>query len=146
MPRLCRIIGCRPGPVVALAQAVPGVEVSVEGAGKVYVIETDIAERAQQWAVLCGAFREAVEDTGSAFGQELARQGLAGQWQAEDVVFFDLETTGLSSTPLFLIGAMVWEAGTLVTRQYFGADICGGAGGDYAVFGGCGEQAVARVV
>jgi hypothetical protein len=30
----------------------------------------------------------------------------------------DLETTGLGSTPLFLIGTMVWEDGELVVKQY----------------------------
>ena len=36
-----------------------------------------------------------------------------------DSLFLDLETTGLQSTPLFLIGAMTWEDGELVVRQYF---------------------------
>jgi hypothetical protein len=37
----------------------------------------------------------------------------------DDVLFVDLETTGLGSTPLFLIGTMGWEGGGLVVRQYF---------------------------
>jgi len=40
----------------------------------------------------------------------------------EHAMFFDIETTGLASTPLFLIGTMVWADGELVARQYFARD------------------------
>ena len=40
----------------------------------------------------------------------------------DDVLFFDLETTGLTQTPLFLIGAMTWEEGSLVIRQFLARD------------------------
>lgn len=40
----------------------------------------------------------------------------------EDVLFFDMETTGLTQTPLFLIGAMTWEEGSLVIRQFLARD------------------------
>ena len=36
-----------------------------------------------------------------------------------DIVFMDIETTGLSSSPLFLIGIMVWEEGGFRVHQYF---------------------------
>jgi hypothetical protein len=38
------------------------------------------------------------------------------------VLFLDLETTGLASTPLFLIGSLECEAGEFVVRQYFARD------------------------
>jgi uncharacterized protein YprB with RNaseH-like and TPR domain len=40
----------------------------------------------------------------------------------EDLLFFDLETTGLTCVPLFLIGALVWEGEGLELRQYFARD------------------------
>ena len=40
----------------------------------------------------------------------------------EDLLFFDLETTGLSCVPLFLIGALVWDGEALEVRQYFARD------------------------
>ena len=40
----------------------------------------------------------------------------------EDLLFFDLETTGLSCVPLFLIGALLWNAEGLEVRQYFARD------------------------
>ena len=44
------------------------------------------------------------------------------------LAFFDLETTGLSSSPLFLIGAMVWQDGQLVSHQFFARDYSQEAG------------------
>lgn len=39
-----------------------------------------------------------------------------------EVLFLDLETTGLASTPVFLIGAMVWIHDHLEIQQYFARD------------------------
>lgn len=36
----------------------------------------------------------------------------------EDLLFVDLETTGLAQAPLFLIGAMSWEQDGLLIRQF----------------------------
>jgi uncharacterized protein YprB with RNaseH-like and TPR domain len=41
---------------------------------------------------------------------------------ARDYLFLDIETTGLSCSPLFLIGAMTWEGGELEVRQYLARD------------------------
>ncbi|MCE5219124.1 ribonuclease H-like domain-containing protein, partial [bacterium] len=40
----------------------------------------------------------------------------------EQILFLDLETTGLDVTPLFLIGTMAWEGDGLVVRQFFARD------------------------
>jgi uncharacterized protein YprB with RNaseH-like and TPR domain len=41
-------------------------------------------------------------------------------WPSLDqMVFMDVESTGLGSNPLFLIGVMVWENDGFVVRQYF---------------------------
>ena len=47
---------------------------------------------------------------------------LAPVERPEQAISIDLETTGLTSTPLFLIGAMVWEDGgsTCVSIAYAG--------------------------
>jgi uncharacterized protein YprB with RNaseH-like and TPR domain len=50
---------------------------------------------------------------------DLTPQGL---WRMKDVVFLDLETTGFSSTPLFLAGTMTLEDGNLCVRQFFAKD------------------------
>lgn len=36
----------------------------------------------------------------------------------EEVIFMDIETTGLSSSPLFLIGTMVWSGTTFNVKQF----------------------------
>ncbi len=47
----------------------------------------------------------------------------AGPIGVEDIAFLDLETTGLSNSPLFLVGLMVWENDGLVVDQYFARDL-----------------------
>jgi uncharacterized protein YprB with RNaseH-like and TPR domain len=39
-----------------------------------------------------------------------------------EAAFFDIETTGLTSTPVFLIGTMSWEGDRLVVKQFFARD------------------------
>jgi uncharacterized protein YprB with RNaseH-like and TPR domain len=69
----------------------------------------------------------------AAFGRELlagdsplcrciGRACEAGALQPSDLLFMDIETTGLSNSPLFLIGIMgCWE-GRLEVRQFFARD------------------------
>ena len=48
----------------------------------------------------------------------LAAEARGGNCRPDDLVFLDLETTGLSSSPLFLIGAVLVVEGRLELRQY----------------------------
>jgi hypothetical protein len=50
--------------------------------------------------------------------QSLSGLGSGHPLSPDEVVFLDLETTGLSSSPLFLIGTLVAEAGGFVIRQF----------------------------
>jgi hypothetical protein len=84
---------------VALHEVVAGVEVFSGDHGPALLIETPIA--GLDVPVLSNALR--LPDP-------------------EDVLFLDLETTGLGATPLFLIGTMACEGGELVVRQYFARD------------------------
>jgi uncharacterized protein YprB with RNaseH-like and TPR domain len=40
----------------------------------------------------------------------------------EDIVFLDIETTGLSNTPLFLIGLLYFDGDKIIIRQLFARD------------------------
>jgi uncharacterized protein YprB with RNaseH-like and TPR domain len=73
------------------------------------------------------ATRAAAQDAGPQIVIEEALAGTgalheSGVLRPEELLFFDLETTGLSSSPLFLIGTMTWEGPGLVIRQYFARD------------------------
>lgn len=109
-------------PPVILEQAVDGAEISAPHGGKAYVIVNRLEEGCRVCPLRHGTFHyDLLRD-----GPELRRRigGIRGGGGAapEDVVLLDLETTGLASTPLFLIGTLVWEEGIPVVQQYFARD------------------------
>ncbi len=107
------------GPAVELAEAVAGSEAPGPLGGKAFVIETDVSTLDEKAAGLCAAYEAALARADSPARLWIARQCEAAEVAPRDLVFFDLETTGLASSPLFLIGAMAWNSGRLVVRQYF---------------------------
>ena len=109
-----------PGPPVRLEDAVPGAVLDCRDGRPAYVIEErlDDADCAGLGAALAAALR----DSASNLSGHMAQAATATAIAPEDVVFLDLETTGLGSSPLFLVGTMAWEDGTLVVRQYMARD------------------------
>ena len=102
-----------------LDRAVGGVERKTEDGGRALVIEVRLTDHAENWGPLCEMFFSHLADESSALRRRIEASCGLGQVAPEDIVFLDLETTGLSSTPIFLIGAMEAEKGGLVVRQYF---------------------------
>ena len=107
------------GPHVELASAVPGAEIVAPHGGQAYIVETLVGELQECGQALCGSFASAISDEASALRSRLGGVYDEPLLRPEDVIFLDLETTGLGVGPLFLIGTMVWEGGGLVVRQYF---------------------------
>lgn len=107
------------GPAVRLESAVSGIELAGP-LGTGYLIKTPISSL------------HGFEHVSDAFASELARPEApsarmlsataGGEVPVEDIIFMDLETTGLDATPLFLIGTMVWEDGGFVVHQYLARD------------------------
>ena len=73
---------------------------------------------------------EEVEPVSALFAENLAslRSGACSRLETlcdpsgltpEDFIFMDVESTGLSNSPLFLIGVMVWQDGGFEARQFF---------------------------
>ncbi len=104
------------GPPVLLEEEAPGVEQAAEDGSLAYIITERIADRDPSWRALGDAFREYLKDPADLMAR---LPQLTEPPRPEDLLFLDLETTGLTSTPLFLIGTMVWEDGGFVVRQYF---------------------------
>lgn len=104
---------------VALAEAVRAENVSVPDCGEAVVVPTRLEELDEQCAALACRLRDALLDASSPVSHRFARVGDASPARIEDLLFVDLETTGLSSTPVFLVGVMAWEDGDLVVRQFF---------------------------
>jgi len=106
---------------VSLEEALSGSEETHADLGAAFHVRTEVAQLGEA-GVLNDSFRDALSRDGSALNARLgAATGLSGL-TPDDMVFFDIETTGLSSTPLFLIGAMDWEEDGLVVRQYLARD------------------------
>ena len=112
------------GAVVRLESAVEGREVRAPDGSTVYLVEqhVDCTIRDNQEPDLACALGAALERQDSSLRPHLEHAQVNGPLQPQDLIFFDLETTGLSACPLFLIGIMVWDDGCLLTRQYFARD------------------------
>ena len=110
------------GPVVSVAEALDGREVADPDGLPAYAVDQPLRAPDSEWNVLCDGFLDALASPGSGVRSELERMGVQGHIGVADVIFLDLETAGLGSAPLFLIGAMVWEGTGLVVRQFFARD------------------------
>jgi len=99
-----------------LEQAVPGYAVRVPERGSAYKVITPVENGS-----LRTAFTAAFASPDTPVQQRLLARCKAIALP-EDVLFVDIETTGLGQTPLFLIGVMTWEGDNLVVRQFLARD------------------------
>ena len=110
----------RPTEQVDLATHVPGAEQVHPAFGSCYVAPTRV-DAVPDAGDLSRRFEEQLADPDSSIAATL--QGLRSDdeppLQCRDLIFMDVESTGLTNTPLFLIGVMVWEEGGFVVRQFF---------------------------
>jgi hypothetical protein len=110
------------GPRVILEEAVEGKEIPAPNGSKAYLIERRLTGPRAQWRPLCDDLARVLADRRSGLWRQLEWIGFEGDLHREELLFLDLETTGLGSTPLFLIGTMFWDGSDLVARQYFARD------------------------
>lgn len=100
-----------------------GVEAISADAGPALLVTTDVDTYDAACAGLSERFREQIDDRESPFHRNVARREELNIRGIEDVLFLDLETTGLMDTPVFLVGAMVWGEAGLSVRQYFARNL-----------------------
>lgn len=105
------------GEPVILEEVVPGVEVRSPRGGKAYFVAMRLCDLAGRWHSLCDSFGKCFAHTKSGLHTRLSRVCEPQALLPQDVMFMDIETTGLSNTALFLIGTMEWEGGDLAVRQ-----------------------------
>jgi uncharacterized protein YprB with RNaseH-like and TPR domain len=110
------------GPPLLLEEAAQGTDVESPDGGTAYLVVERIEDRGEEWAALCGVFRDALARADSGLRRRIAAGCGVDDVAPADVIFLDLESTGLAGTPLFLVGTMVWEDEGLVVRQYFARD------------------------
>jgi len=105
----------RPGPSVE--QVIPGEEVVLPAGVRFYRVQRRVIEVAP-WAA---SLADGLVGTLSSPRLCASLPAFRGQevfLQPEEVLFLDLETTGLGTTPLFLVGMLVFQDSDLVARQY----------------------------
>ena len=109
---------------VKLSDAITGREARGPEGAYSFLVESNLNASSVAEAALSNALITAMADpAGPLRGHLLQADPVGGGGlEPEDLAFFDLETTGLSSSPVFLIGVMVWAGGRLVTRQFFARD------------------------
>jgi hypothetical protein len=107
------------GSPVVLEQVIEGEQVECPGGGAAWVVMERIANLDIEHRRIEGELLRAL---GAARGRLARRIELATDGRAvapQDLIFLDLETTGLANCPVFLIGTMQWHDGGLEVRQYF---------------------------
>ena len=103
-------------PNVVLEDAVSGSEVSQEGFGRAFVVAADIGD-IDGASGLGQTFRDCLRDAASGLYERLVPVIDPSGISVQDIVFMDVESTGLGSSPLFLIGIMVWGGKEFEVRQ-----------------------------
>ena len=103
---------------VFLEEALAGAETRHPERGRFYLLTTDVDD-VENGDVLNARFPSELEDPNSGLCERLERSIDPGQVKPTDIVFMDIETTGLSSSPLFLIGIMTWGQSGFQVHQFF---------------------------
>jgi hypothetical protein len=106
-------------PPAALEEAVANGREERAAGHALFVVRQAVRDlEGAEW--LDDAFRTVIEDPVSPAGHALAgAAGERGLPALGSLLFLDIETTGLTSSPLFLIGVMDWDGRGLEVRQYF---------------------------
>jgi uncharacterized protein YprB with RNaseH-like and TPR domain len=106
-----------PERVVTLQDAIDGTEVLCEGRGAGFLVASPVCD-IEDAGEVNARFAEGLAESASAMCRRLCPTCDPEPLRPEDVIFMDIETTGLGNSPLFLIGAMVWESGGFEVKQY----------------------------
>jgi uncharacterized protein YprB with RNaseH-like and TPR domain len=109
------------GAPVALAEAVPGSAVPSPGGGQALLVARSAAGILAEAAGIGAALHQALASDTSLRRRLCALAESPGLFP-HDLLFLDIETCGLASAPLFLIGTMECRNGQLLVRQHFARD------------------------
>ena len=112
-PRSC----AEDGPRVKLEEAVSGEEITRGERGRVYVVSTHTRDLTGGRA-LCRRFGKRMLPAAAGLRQRVAAACDLQELSADDLIFVDVESTGLGNSPLFLVGIMVWEGEGFAIRQF----------------------------
>ena len=114
--------GGRPAAPVALGDACPGTEIRDSSGSAAYLIAPSSDAMLKSLETLHALFLRDLRRPDSPARNRLSRATGSSEPKAGQLLFMDIETTGLGSTPLFLIGVMTVEKGGFSIRQYLARD------------------------
>lgn len=103
---------------IALEEVVESEEIDLPGFGKSLLLANPVDEGGNETTV-SGRFSRILRDPESFICRRVFDICEAEAIGAGDIIFTDIETTGLGNTPLFLIGTMVWGENGFEVRQHF---------------------------
>jgi uncharacterized protein YprB with RNaseH-like and TPR domain len=103
--------------ILTLDEAVEGREVSHPDHGPFYLVTTSVAGQ-PGLPDLRKPFQD-LAHTGPGLSRFIGDTAMPAGLDPGAFLFLDLETAGLNCSPLFLIGAMVWDGADFEVRQYF---------------------------
>lgn len=104
---------------IVLEDSVDGSEIISPIGISAYKIDTKLKVHNGKLRSVSDAFAENFNQNDSALRHRLCSVANDANLHPDDVVFLDLETTGLSNLPVFLVGLLLWEDDGLLVRQFF---------------------------
>lgn len=110
------------GPAIALEEAVEGISAQAPAGPGYYLVEQPAAALESEAIHLHSRFVSLTGHPDGSAVERIARVCDSERIRPDEVLFLDLETTGLSMTPLFLVGTMECTDVGLLFRQYFARD------------------------
>lgn len=107
----------------SLSDALPGTEIITGSSGAAYKIVSYPCEEIETLSNLPTEFENVLVDRESNLNKTLSMLfDKVEIMTPKDIIFLDIETTGLGCNPLFLIGIMVLHEGKLEVRQFLARD------------------------
>jgi uncharacterized protein YprB with RNaseH-like and TPR domain len=103
---------------IALEEVVESEEIDLLDHGKSLLVANPVDE-AEKENTVSGRFFRVLRDPESLIFRRIFEVCEMESIEASDIIFTDIETTGLANTPLFLIGTMIWGNGGFEVRQHF---------------------------
>lgn len=111
-----------PGARVTLDEALVGASVEALLGGHAFVLSRGADEIEGDFAPLSDAYAAMLADTQHPVYAHVPEQCGQAPLTPQDIIFLDLETTGLNTGNVFLAGAMLWENSRIVVKQFFARD------------------------
>jgi uncharacterized protein YprB with RNaseH-like and TPR domain len=116
------VVPLSPGPCVRLDDVLVGVSLDAPLGGEAFLVTRGADEIEGNFSALSEAYAAMLADRQHPLYAHVPEQCGPGPLSPEDIIFLDLETTGLCTGNVFLAGAMLWENGQLVVKQFFARD------------------------